>query len=201
MAPSRFINPSSLNYCRPIKRHEIDKVIGQFGDAADVAVAAGFDAIELHFGHLYLPSSFLSPKMNRRKDEYGGSIDNRSRFVRQIAQRVREVVGDRIAVTAKMNMVDGIRGGIWLGESIRTAQLLDQDGNLDAIELTEGSSVTKPMYLFRVTCWSTSSPGAASATAIRPANDRQGALGDYPYRNLYMLDNARQFVPRSEEHR
>ena len=85
--PSGFVNPSSLNYCRPIKRHEIDKVIGQFGDAADVAVAAGFDAIELHFGHLYLPSSFLSPKMNRRKDEYGGSIDNRSRFVRQIAQR------------------------------------------------------------------------------------------------------------------
>ena len=149
MAPSGFVNPSSLNYCRPIKRHEIDKVIGRFGDAADVAVAAGFDAIELHFGHLYLPSSFLSPKMNRRKDEYGGSIDNRSRFVRQIAQRVREVVGSRIAVTAKLNMVDGIRGGIWLGESIRTAQLLDQDGNLDAIELTEGSSVTKPMYLFR----------------------------------------------------
>ena len=94
-------------------------------------------------------SAQISPKMNRRKDEYGGSIDNRSRFVRQIAQRVREVVGSRIAVTAKLNMVDGIRGGIWLGESIRTAQLLDQDGNLDAIELTEGSSVTKPMYLFR----------------------------------------------------
>lgn len=196
LAPSGFINPSSLNYCRPIKRHEIDKVIGQFGDAADVAVTAGFDAIELHFGHLYLPSSFLSPKMNRRKDEYGGSIENRSRFVRQIAQRVREVVGNRIAVTAKMNMVDGIRGGIWLGESIRTAQLLDQDGNLDAIELTEGSSVTKPMYLFR------GDVPVDEFARVLPPLQRYGlrmigkrALGDYPYRNLYMLDNARQFVP------
>lgn len=196
LAPSGFLNPSSLNYCRPITRHEIDKVIGQFGDAADVAVAAGFDAIELHFGHLYLPSSFLSPKMNRRNDEYGGSIDNRSRFVREIAQRVREVVGNRIAVTAKLNMVDGIRGGIWLSESIRTAQLLDQDGNLDAIELTEGSSVTKPMYLFR------GDVPVDEFAKVLPPLQRFGlrmigkrALGDYPYRNLYMLDNARQFVP------
>ena len=149
MAPSRFINPSTFEYCRPIQRHEIARVVDQFGDAAEVAVSAGFDVIELHFGHLYLPSSFLSPLLNRRDDEYGGTIENRSRFVRQIAHRVREVVGDRIAVIAKLNMDDGIRGGIWLDESLRTAQLLDADGNVDAIELTQGSSVYKQMYLFR----------------------------------------------------
>lgn len=196
MAPSRFINPSSFDYCRPITRDEINRVIDQFGDAAEVAAEAGFDAVELHFGHLYLPSSFLSPLMNRRRDEYGGDIDNRSRFVREIAQRVREVVGTRMAVTAKLNMVDGIRGGIWLQESLRTAQLLDADGNLDAIELTEGSSVYKPLYLFR------GDVPADDFAKVLPA--AQGVvvrlfgkqiLGNYPYRDLYMLDNARQFVP------
>lgn len=196
MAPSRFVNPSSFDYCRPITREEINRVTDQFGDAAQVAAAAGFDAVELHFGHLYLPSSFLSPLMNRRKDEYGGSIDNRSRFVREITQRVREVVGNTIAVTAKLNMVDGIRGGIWLAESLRTAQLLDADRNLDAIELTEGSSVYKPLYLFRgdVPVDEFAKVVPAAQRAVVRLFGKQ-ILGNYPYHDLYMLDNARQFVP------
>ena len=196
MAPSRFINPASFDYCREIRRDEIARVIDQFGSAAGIAVAAGFDAVELHFGHLYLPSSFLSPLINRRGDEYGGSIENRSRFVREIAQRVRETVGNRIAVTAKLNMVDGMRGGIWLAESLRTAQLLDRDGNLDAIELTEGSSVYKPLYLFRGDV-----PADDFAKVLPPLQSigvrlfGKWAMGSYDYRDLYMLDNARQFTP------
>ena len=92
VAPSRFVNPTSFAYCREITRGEIAAVIDQFGAAAQVAVEAGFDAVELHFGHLYLPSSFLSPLINRRKDEYGGGIDNRSRLVREIAQSTRRCV-------------------------------------------------------------------------------------------------------------
>src|SRR5689334_4148381 len=87
VAPSRFINPTSFAYCREISPDGIRAVIEQFGAAAQVAIDAGFDAVELHFGHLYLPSSFLSPLINRRKDGYGGSIDNRSRLVREIADR------------------------------------------------------------------------------------------------------------------
>lgn len=196
MAPSRFINPSSMKYCRPISTGEIARVVRQFGDAAEVAVESGFDAVELHFGHLYLPSSFLSPKLNRRKDSYGGSIDNRSRFVREIAERVREVVGDKIAVIAKISMDDGIRGSIWLSESLRTAQLLDIDGNLDAIELTQGSSVFKPLYLFR------GDVPVDEFAAMMPEPMKTGirlfgrkVLGDYPYEDLYMLESARQFVP------
>ncbi|AQT82958.1 NADH:flavin oxidoreductase [Mycolicibacterium litorale] len=196
MAPSRFINPASFDYCREIRQDEIRRVIDQFGEAAQVAVTAGFDAVELHFGHLYLPSSFLSPLINRRKDAYGGTIENRSRFVREIAQRVREVVGDRIAVTAKLNMVDGMRGGIWLAESLRTAQLLDTDRNLDAIELTEGSSVYKPMYLFR------GDVPADDFAKVLPQPQSIGvrmfgkaAMGNFPYHDLYMLDDARQFIP------
>lgn len=196
MGPSRFINPTNFEYCRPIQRHEIARVVDQFGDAAAIAVQAGFDAVELHFGHLYLPSSFLSPRLNRRKDEYGGSIDNRSRFVREITQRVREVVGDRLALIAKISMEDAMTGGISLPESLRTAQLLDADGNLDAIELTQGSSVYKPMYLFRgdvpVTDYVAVLPQPAKI-GVRVLGKR--VLGDYPYHDLYMLESARQFVP------
>lgn len=195
-APSRFVNPQSFDYCRPITRDEIHTVTDQFGDAAQVAVDAGFDAVELHLGHLYLPSSFLSPLMNRRKDEYGGSIDNRARFAREIARRVREVVGNRIAVIAKLSMEDGKRGGIALTESLRVVQLLDADRNLDAIELTQGSSVFKPMYLFR------GDTPVDEFAAVMPPPMNLGvrmvgkrALGTYPYHDLYMLDSARQFVP------
>ncbi|WP_299560717.1 NADH:flavin oxidoreductase [uncultured Mycolicibacterium sp.] len=196
VAPSRFVNPTSLAFCREIRRDEIRAVVDQFGAAAQVAVDAGFDAVELHFGHLYLPSSFLSPLINRRRDEYGGSIDNRSRFVREIARRVREVVGDRIAVIAKLNMDDGLPGSIWIDEALRTAQLLDTDATLDAIELTQGSSVFKPMYLFRGDV-----PVREFAQVMPPAM-RPGVrlfgramMGSYPYEDLYMLPAARQFVP------
>jgi 2,4-dienoyl-CoA reductase-like NADH-dependent reductase (Old Yellow Enzyme family) len=196
VAPSRFFNRTKFEYCRPMQRHEIARVVDQFGDAAGVAATAGFDAIELHFGHLYLPSSFLSPLINRRDDEYGGSIENRSRFVRQIAHRVREVVGDRIAITAKLNMDDGMRGGIWLDESLRTAQLLDADDNLDAIELTQGSSEYKPMYLFHGDIPVDEFAkvfGQPLGTGIRLFGKK--VLGNYPYRDLYMLESARQFIP------
>lgn len=196
LSPSRFVNPTSLAYCRAITRDEIATVIAQFGAATQVAVDAGFDAVELHFGHLYLPSSFLSPLINRRKDEYGGSIDNRSRLSREIAERVREVAAGRVAVIAKLNMDDGLPGSIWVDEALRTAQLLDTDGTLDALELTQGSSVFKPMYLFRgdvpVREFARVMP-AALRPAIRLAGKR--VMGSYPYSDLYMLEAARQFVP------
>ncbi|MGP7815261.1 NADH:flavin oxidoreductase [Glutamicibacter soli] len=196
MGPSKFVNPSSMEYCRAIRREEIAMVIEQFGAAARIAVEAGFDAVELHFGHNYLPSSFLSPLLNRRKDEYGGSIENRSRFVREIAQRVRAEVGDKIAVIAKISMDDGLPGSIWLNDSIRTAQLLDEDRNLDAIELTQGSSIIRQMYLFRGDV-----PVSDFAAVVKEPMKTgvrlfgKFALGSFPYKDLYMLDAARQFVP------
>lgn len=196
LAPSRFINPSSGAYCREIHRDEIAGIIDQFGDAAKVAVDAGFDAVELHFGHLYLPSSFLSPLLNRRKDEYGGGIDNRSRLVREIARRVRDVVGNSVAIIAKLDMDDGLPGSIWIDEALRTVQLLDVDATLDAIELTQGSSVYRPMYLFR------GDVPVREFAKVMPAMVRPGlrvlgkaVMGNYPYEDLYMLPAARQFVP------
>jgi len=196
LAPSRFINPTSFAYCREIMRDEIASVTEQFAAAAQVAVDAGFDAVELHFGHLYLPSSFLSPLINRRKDAYGGSIDNRSRFVREIAACVRKAVGTQVAVIAKPHMDDGLPGRIWIDEALRTAQLLDSDATLDAIELTQGSSVYKPMYLFRGDV-PVKEFAKVMPPALRPGVRLAGkrVMGSYPYRDLYMLDAARQFVP------
>jgi 2,4-dienoyl-CoA reductase-like NADH-dependent reductase (Old Yellow Enzyme family) len=105
-------------------------------------------------------------------------------------------VNDQIAVIAKLDMDDGLPGSIWIDEALRTAQLLDHDRTLDALELTQGSSVFKPMYLFRG-----DTPVREFATvmppALRPGVRLAGrhVMGVYPYHDLYMLEAARQFVP------
>ncbi|MBV8957820.1 MAG: NADH:flavin oxidoreductase, partial [Actinobacteria bacterium] len=149
LAPSRVFAPQAVKFTRAATDDDLTRVIDDFASAARRAVDAGFDAVELHFGHGYLVSSFLSPKLNKRKDRWGGSIENRARLARQVALRARDAVGDRAAVIAKLNMADGVRGGLWVEESIEVARLLEADGALDALELTGGSSFQNPMYLFK----------------------------------------------------
>lgn len=195
MAPSRFLSPTSFQFSRGISVDEIHEATRQFADAAELAVEAGFDAVELHFGHLYLPSAFLSPWINKRKDGYGGSIENRTRFIREIAAAVKERVGDSAAIIAKLSMTDGIKGSIKLEESLRSARMLDEDGHLDALELTQGSSVFHQMYLFRGDVPIEGFAGAMSEpfkTGVKLLG--KPILGEYEYHDLYMLDDARQFV-------
>lgn len=149
LAPSRFLNLQSFRFARPATRDDIARVTRAHARAARTAVEAGFDAVEIHLGHNYFASSFLSPRLNKRKDEYGGTLANRARVARGVARAVRDEVGDEIAITAKLNMDDGVSGGIWLDESLRTAAWLEADGSVDALELTAGSSLLNPMYLFR----------------------------------------------------
>ena len=149
LAPStRWSNPA-MAVVRGASQSQLDEVIEEFRRATQVALDGGFDAVEVHLGHNYLPSSFLSPNLNKRRDHYGGSIANRSRFPRQIIDAVRSVAGDRVAVTAKLNMADGVERGLWLDESLQVAQMLEADGQLDAIQLTGGSSLLNGMYFFR----------------------------------------------------
>lgn len=196
IAPSRFMNPTSFQICREITRDEMKQVIQQFVDAAEVAADAGFDAIELHFGHLYLVSSFFSPWINKRKDEYGGSIENRTRFAKEILLAVKEKVKDRLAIIIKISMDDGIKGSIWLDEATETVKILDQTGAVDAFELTMGSSVYKQMYLFR---GETDIDGmAATQKGIFKLGVKlfgRKMLGEFAYNDLYMLESARQFLP------
>ena len=83
-----------------------------------MCVEAGFDCLEIHLGHNYLLSSFLSPALNRRKDRWGGSLENRARFARQVVKEVREAVGDKVAVIAKLNMEDGYKGGLKIDQRL-----------------------------------------------------------------------------------
>lgn len=148
-SPSPMFSPLAMRRTRPVDDDDIARITREFAAAARVVADAGFDAIEIHMGHGYLLSEFLSPRLNSRDDRWGGSLENRARFPRQVARAVRDEVGDRLAVLAKLNLSDGVRGGLGVDESVQVAQMLEADGALDALELTAGSSLQNPMYLFR----------------------------------------------------
>ncbi|AKS35563.1 NADH:flavin oxidoreductase [Mycolicibacterium goodii] len=197
LAPVRFFNPLSMRFAKKATIDDIREVTAAHADAARLAIDSGFDAVEIHLGHNYLASSFLSPLINRRTDELGGSLYNRAKVARGVVRAVRDAVdkaGGTIAVTAKLNMSDGIRGGISLDESLQTAKWLEEDGGLDAIELTAGSSLVNPMYLFRG-----DAPVKEFAGAFKPPISwgmrtvGKGFLREYPYREAYLLREARQF--------
>jgi 2,4-dienoyl-CoA reductase-like NADH-dependent reductase (Old Yellow Enzyme family) len=149
IGPSRKFSPYGLGWPRAMERSDFARVLDDYRRAAVLAVDAGFDALEIHMGHGYLLSQLLSPHTNRRADRYGGSIENRARFPREVARAVRDAVGDRAAVYAKLNMTDGFRGGLDLVDGVAAAQMLDADGTLDALQLTGGFTARTPMYLLR----------------------------------------------------
>ncbi|MGI6874382.1 NADH:flavin oxidoreductase [Amycolatopsis sp. 3B14] len=194
LAPGRFPNPLGMRMTRAATVDDLARVVRAHASAARFAVEAGFDAVEIHFGHNYLVSSFLSPRLNRRRDSYGGSLANRARLALEVARAVRDEVGSRIAVTAKLNMDDGVPGGFWLDESVQVARWLEADGTVDALELTAGSSLLNPMYLF------TGDAPVREFAAAFPQPVRAGIravggafLKSYPFQEAYLLDRARQF--------
>lgn len=194
LAPVRFFNPIAMRFAQKATREDIDDVLAAHAHAARLAVDAGFDAVEIHLGHNYLASAFLSPLLNRHDDEFGGSLQNRAKVARGLVMAVRRAVRQQVAVTAKLNMTDGIRGGITVDEALTTARWLQDDGGLDAIELTAGSSLVNPMYLFRG-----DAPVKEFAAAFKPPL-RWGIrmtghrfFREYPYRDAYLLREARLF--------
>jgi 2,4-dienoyl-CoA reductase-like NADH-dependent reductase (Old Yellow Enzyme family) len=127
---------------------DIEWTVEDFGDAVKLAKEAGFDAVEVHAGHGYLVSQFLSPYTNKRTDEFGGSLDNRMRFMRRVIGRVREAAGTDTAVLVKMNLRDGFEGGMELDESLVVAKTLTELG-ADALILSGGFVSRAPMFLMR----------------------------------------------------
>lgn len=195
LAPGKLFSLVNLRNSRPATPDDIERVTQAHVDAALLAEQAGFDAVELHMGHNYFISSFLSPKLNNRTDDYGGSLANRARVARDVARRVAEAVGGRLAVIGKINMADGVAGGTWVDEAMATARLLDADGHLDALELTMGSSLYNQMYLFR------GDVPVREFAEVMPQPVKLGVrlfgksmLHEYPYEPLFMLEEARQFV-------
>ncbi len=194
VSPSPVWSPAALRRTRAVTESDMERIASDFGSAARIAVAGGADAVELHLGHGYLLNEFLSPDTNRRRDRFGGSLENRARFPRDVVRRVREAVGPGTALVAKLNMADGVRGGLWLDESVQVGRWLETDGALDALVLTGGSSLKNPMYLFRG-----EAPIAELAAAAPPAMKLglrlfgKRFMPEYPFEEAFFLPYARQF--------
>jgi 2,4-dienoyl-CoA reductase-like NADH-dependent reductase (Old Yellow Enzyme family) len=121
-----------------LTKDEISDIISAFRDGARRAKAWGFDAVQLHGAHGFLINQFLSPLTNRRTDEYGGSIENRSRFLLDVYRKVREAVGADYPVLIKMNASDNLDGGLELDDAVYAARALAAEG-IDAIEVSAGT--------------------------------------------------------------
>ena len=198
LAPSARFSAPAGGRVKAATHADLDEVVADFERAARVAVAAGFDAVEVHLGHNYLLSSFLSPNLNKRTDDLGGSLEHRAAYPRRVVQAVRAATdaasGGRVAVLAKLNMADGVRKGLWLDESLQVASWLEADGCLDAIELTGGSSLLNGMYFFR---------GDVPMDEFIAAQPRLVGLGlrvigrrifpELPFEEAFFLPMARQF--------
>lgn len=142
-------NLYSPTIVRGLRRNELPALAKKFGQAVNLAREAGFDSVEIHCGHGYLIDQFLNPYFNHRHDEYGGSLENRMRFMTMCIEEVMKAAGNDMAVVAKMNMRDGLkRPGTTLEESMEIAKRLQQLG-VHAIVLSGGLVSATPMYVMR----------------------------------------------------
>ena len=159
-----------------------------------LACESGFDAVEIHAGHGYLISQFLSPATNHRKDIFGGSLENRMRFMDMVMDEVMTAAGNDMAVLVKMNMRDGFRGGMELEESLQVARRLQQSG-AHALVLSGGFVSKAPMYVMRgempirsmthyMNCW-------WLKYGVRLVG--KWMIPTVPFREAYFLDDALKF--------
>ena len=142
------LNMYSPTFVRELRKEEILDLVKDFGHAVELARQAGFDCVEIHAGHGYLISQFLSPYTNRRHDEFGGSLENRMRFMRLVIEEVMRVAADDMGVVVKVNMHDGFKGGMEQEECIKVAQELERLG-VHALVLTAGFVSKAPMEVMR----------------------------------------------------
>jgi 2,4-dienoyl-CoA reductase-like NADH-dependent reductase (Old Yellow Enzyme family) len=170
----------------------MEQVIDEFGSAASAAVRAGFDAVELHLGHGYLLSQFISPATNQRRDRWGGSLDNRMRLPLAVVAEARKRVGPQVPVLCKINLRDGFRGGLQLDESVVVAQKLEAAG-VDALVLSGGFTSTSPFYLFRgkapIKEMIEVEKNPLQRLVLRYLGGR--VIREYPFQELFFLEDAR----------
>lgn len=145
---SNGFNLYSPTFYRKLKVNEIEELVKDFGKAVNLAREAGFDCVEIHAGHGYLISQFLSPYTNKRKDQFGGSLENRMRFMRMVMEEVMRVAGDDMGVVVKVNMYDGFRSGMQIEECIKVGKELEKIG-VHALVLSAGFVSRAPMAVMR----------------------------------------------------
>jgi 2,4-dienoyl-CoA reductase-like NADH-dependent reductase (Old Yellow Enzyme family) len=162
-----------------------------FEEAARFMLDVGFDAIEIHFGHGYSLSQFLSPITNKRSDAYGGNLGNRMRLPLEVLNSVQSATGSRIPLIGKLSLTDGVEGGITAAETIQFARQLDKAG-IDALIVSDGTSSHNPMKIFRgdslLKGMLANEPSFVTRAGLRLVGPMM--FRSYPYRDLFLMDGA-----------
>ncbi len=146
---------------------EIEELIARFARAAATCAEGGFDGVQIHAAHGYLISQFLSPRANQRTDRWGGSLENRARFLLEVVRATRAAVPAGFAVSVKLNSADFQRGGFAFEDSLQVAQWLEAAG-IDLIEIS-GGTYEQPRLLGIEGMEPVERPGVAASTIAREA--------------------------------
>jgi len=194
--PSLVVNQYGVSAGKPLglpmRERELAQVPLDFARAALLAHEAGFDAVEIHLGHGYLLSQFLSPATNRRTDRWGGSLENRARLSLETLARVREALGPSTPILCKVNLRDGFRGGLELEDCVALARLLEA-GGAAALVLSGGFTSRSPFYLFRgrrpLAEMIAAEPSRLQKLALRWFGAR--VIREYPFEEMFFLEQAR----------
>ena len=191
---STGFNLYSPTWARGLRKDEIKEIAGYFGDAVRTARDAGFDCVEIHAGHGYLISQFLSPYTNHRRDEYGGSLENRMKFMNLCLEESLKAAGSDMAVIVKTNMRDGFKGGLEIEDCLRVAKEIERAG-VHGIVLSGGFVSKAPMYVMRGEMPIYSMTYYMKQLWLKYGVRLAGGMmiPKEPYEDLYFLDDARIF--------
>lgn len=182
-----------MSYCREMSQADIQEKTEDFVRAAQLAQKAGFDAVEIHAGHGYLLSQFLSPWTNRRRDDYGGSLENRLRFPVAVIAEVRAAVGQDYPILVKMNQRDGMRGGLEIDEAVEVARAFEKAG-ATALVPSCGFTASTPLYMLRGNVPTAEMVRAQEGFFYKLGLSLFGRLmvQRYPFEPLFLLEGARR---------
>ena len=191
---STGFNLYSPTFVRGLREDELKDIARCFGDAVRTARDAGFDCVEVHAGHGYLISQFLSPFTNHRRDRFGGSLDNRMTFMRMCMEEVMKAAGSDMGVLVKTNMRDGFKGGLETEDCLTVARELERLG-AHAIVLSGGFVSKAPMYVMRGEMPIYSMTHYMKQLWLKYGVRMAGKymIRNEPYSDLYFLDDARVF--------
>ena len=197
VSASNGFNLYSPTFHRRMRKSELMEFAKDFGKAVETAYNAGFDSVEVHAGHGYLISQFLSPYTNHRHDEYGGSLENRMRFMNMCLEEVMEAARrHNMGVLVKHNMEDGFKRGIQIPESIEIAKQIETFG-VDGIVLSSGFVSKAPMAVMRGRI-PTKTMGYYMGwnewlQKIVVSLFGQWLIKQYDFEECYFLENAKKF--------
>lgn len=197
VSASNGFNLYSPTFHRRLSKTEIGELAKDFGKAVVTAHDAGFDCVEVHAGHGYMISQFLSPYTNHRHDEFGGSLENRMRFMKMCLEEVMEQARKLgMGVLVKHNMEDGFKGGTQIPENIEIAKEIEKFG-VDGIVLTSGFVSKAPMAVMRgripTKTMAYYMPWSSWPQKIVVNLFGKWMIKDYDFEECFFLENAKKF--------